>query len=201
MSESRPIDKDRLQMYISVTKITIVLCWLSLFDFWAIKIFGGNWFEIMVENENFIKFSNAVQNTWLKYLSSFITIFIARYFTFGAICQKFVFKGKTLFFVLAMIISMWVVVNFIDIPFLNMWYAYILIATFAVFYQKKWKKLYGLLAIAFDFIFSTVSILTRNIELQIITDYLVGYILLIDMNIMYFIYYLYSNLLRLKKEN
>jgi hypothetical protein len=202
MSETKPIvDKDRLQMYISVTKITIVLCWLSLFAFWAIKIFGGNWFEIMVENENFIKFSDAVQNTWLKYFSSFITIFIARYFTFGAICQKFVFKGKTLFLVLAMIISMWIVVNFIDIPFLNMWYAYILIATFAIFYQKKWKKLYGLLVIAFDFIFSTVSILTRNIELQIITDYLVGYILLIDMNIMYFIYYLYSNLLRLKKEN
>lgn len=194
------MNKDRLQMYISVTKITIILCWLSLFAFWAVKIFGGNWFEILVENENFIKFSDAVQNTWLKYISSFITIFISSYLIFGAICEKFYFKNLELFIISLLIISMWAVVNFANSEFLNMWYTYILTAVFAAFYQKKWKKLYGLLSIFLDMLFSTISMVTRNIELHIVDNYLIGYILLIDMYIMYFLYYLHSNLIRLKKE-
>jgi hypothetical protein len=84
----------KLKTYIHITRITIALCWIALFAFWAIKLFGGNWFEIVVENKNFIKFSNIVQNTWVKYLVSLFTIAVAKYLTFGAICQKFYFKGK-----------------------------------------------------------------------------------------------------------
>ena len=88
------MNKDRLQMYESLTKITIVLCWLSLFSFWAIKRFGGNLFEIMVENQNFIKFSNLVQNTWVKYLVSFFTTMFGNLIMFCAISQTFFFKGN-----------------------------------------------------------------------------------------------------------
>ena len=41
---NKEIDKDKLQMYNSIVRTTIVLCWLSLFSFWGIKILGGNWF-------------------------------------------------------------------------------------------------------------------------------------------------------------
>ena len=198
---ARTVDKDKLKMYISITRITIVICWVALLIFWAIKIFGYNIFEIMVENPNFLWFSNFVQNSWLAYLSSFITTFVAKYLTFGAICQKFIFKGRQAIIIVAAIISIWAVINFLNIDFLNMWYAYILMAIIGFFYHKGWKRSLGLIAIACDFVFSTVSILTRNIELHIITDYLSGYVLLIDMYIMYALYYLYSNLLRLKKEN
>ena len=193
-------DKDRLQMYISVTKITIVLCWLSLFAFWAIKLFGGNWFEIMVENENFVKFSDAVQNTWLKYLVSFFTIFIAKYFTFCAICQKFTFKGKQLIVILICIISIWYGVNFINTDFIKMFYAYILYFLVGMVYQKKWKKCFGVLAIILEFVFCTISMFVRNYELQILDDYLITAIFIIDVNIMIFLCYLYSNIIRLKKE-
>ena len=84
-------DKERLSMYVDITRITITLCWIALIAFWCLKLFGGNWFEIMVENENFIKFSDFVQNSWLKYIVSFITIFFGNYFMFGAISQNIVF--------------------------------------------------------------------------------------------------------------
>jgi hypothetical protein len=196
------INKDRLQMYVSLTKITIVLCWLSLFSFWAIKIFGGNWFEIMVENENFVRFSNTVQNTWLKYLVSFITVFTARFLTIGAICQKFVFKGKQLLIVMFSLISMWAVSNFVPMEILSLpvWYGYILLITIPIIFQKGWKKSFGVFAVILDFAFSSISMITRNVKLALVDDYLLLLILVIDMYIMFALYYLYSNLIRLKKE-
>lgn len=188
-------------MYVSLTKITIVLCWLSLFSFWAIKLFGGNWFEIMVENENFIKLSNTVQNTWLKYLVSFFTVFIANYLILCAIAQKFYFKGRTFAIVLLLITSVWGVSNFVPLTFayLPFWYAYFIMILWGVLTQKGWKKCFGILAIAFEFVFSTMSIVTRNISLYILDDYLMVAILIIDVNIMITLYYLYSNLIILKK--
>ena len=193
-------NKDRLQMYVSLTKITIVLCWLSLFSFWAIKLFGGNWFEIMVENENFVEFSNKVQNTWLKYLVSFFTIGIAKYLTFCAICQKFTFKGKHLLIVLSLIVSIWGIVNFIPVEFLQISYGYIIRALIGGIYQKGWKKLFGFVGIISEFAFSSISMIARNVELKFVTNYLVIMILLIDVYIMIALYYLYSNIIRLKKE-
>lgn len=192
-------DKDRLQMYISVTKIAIVLCWLSLFAFWALKIFGGNFFEIMVENENFLKFSQAVQNTWLKYLVSFITIFVSYYLMFGAVAQNIRLKGSKLVFYILSALLTWVTVNFVNIFLFEMFSGYVLIFIFGFVYQDKFKKMFGALAIILDFLFSTISMLVRSIELSMITDYLILLIGCIDFYIMYCLYFLYANLLNLKK--
>ena len=175
------MNKDRLQMYESLTKITIVLCWLSLFAFWSIKIFGGNWFEIAVENENFVKLSHYIQNSWLRYLSSLVTIFIARYFIFGAICEKFYFTGKWAIVVFASILSMWIIVDFIPVDFLKMWYGYFIMLIIGIAYHKGRKRFLGLLAIFLEILFSSISMLTRNIQLQIIDDYLVSMIGAIDL--------------------
>lgn len=187
-------------MYISVTRITIVICWLSLISFWVIKIFGGNWFEIMVENENFIEFSNIVQNTWVKYLLSLITMSISYYLMFSAVVQKIVIKGVYLYTVIICIISNWAITNFVQIPFLQTVYGYILIIICGFVFQYKWKKLLGLVAVALDFVFVLVSMITRNISLGFVTDYLTIMILMIDVYIMYLLYALYSNLIKYKKE-
>lgn len=192
-------DKDRLQMYISVTKIAIVLCWLSLFYFWALKIFGGNFFEIIVENENFLKFSQSVQNTWLKYLVSFITIFVSYYLMFGAVAQNIRLKGSKLVFYILSALLTWVTVNFVNIFLFEMFSGYVLIFIFGFVYQDKFKKMFGALAIILDFLFSTISMLVRSIELSMITDYLILLIGCIDFYIMYCLYFLYANILNLKK--
>lgn len=193
-------NQNKLQMYIETIKITIILCWIFLGCFWMIKLFGGNWFEIMVSNENFIKFSDLIQNTWLKCVVSFFTIGIAKYLTIGAVCQKLTFKGKHLLFVLCSIISIWAVVNFVPNDIIRMIYPYEIIMMFAILYQKKWRRLYGVLAIALEFLFSTISMLVRNVPINITQNYLVIAILIIDMYIMTTLYYLYANLIRLKKE-
>ena len=200
MSESRPIDKDRLQMYISVTKITIVLCWLSLFAFWAIKLFGGNWFEIMVENENFVKFSDIVQNTWLKYLVSLFTIGLCNFLMVGAIIQKFTFKGLNLLMIMLSTISIWIVANFVNLDILKLTFGYSVFTIIGVIKQNGWKKVFGLIAVALDFVFLTLSMITRNIEIHVLSNYMIALILSIDVYIMYFLYYLHFNLIRLKKE-
>ena len=187
-------------MYVSVTKITIVLCWLSLFSFWAIKLFGGNWFEIMVENENFVQFSNMVQNTWLKYVVSLFTVFFGNYFLFGAIQQQFKFDFRQFIVVIGITISMWIVANWIDFAQMKVWYGYVVIAIYGATVQVGWKRFFGVIAIVLQFIFSTISLLTRNVQFQLITNYLLIMVFLIDVYIMYILYYLYSNLIRLKKE-
>ena len=196
-------DKEKLSMYVDIIKITIIICWVSLVAFWLLKIFGGNLFEIMVENENFLKFSELVQNSWLKYLVSFFTIVSLKYLSICAICQRFYFKNKDFVILVCALIANWAVVNFVPLKYsiITSNFAYIIFIIYGIVYQTNWKKLFGLLAVVFDFAFSTISMIVRDIDLQVITDYLVLLILCIDIYIMTGLYYLYSNLIRIKKEN
>jgi hypothetical protein len=194
------MNKDRLQMYISVTKITIVLCWLSLFYFWAIKLFGGNWFEIMVENENLMAFSKFIQNSYLLHLSNLITTLLANYFIFCSIDERLYLRKYNLIYYLCASISMWVICNFTSFEILKMGYGYVLILLYSIFTKKGIKKIYGLLAIIFETLFTVISMATRNLPLWYFEEYLIFLILSIDLYIMYALYYLYINLNRLKKE-
>ena len=194
-------DKEKLSMCVDITRITIILCWIALIAFWCLKLFGGNWFEIMVGNENFIKFSDLVQNSWLKYVVSFITIFLGNYFMFGAISQQIVFKGKSLCIVIILITSIWAVSNFVPLSFifLPFWYGYFVLIVFGIISQVGWKKIYGLIAIVLEFSFSTISMMTRNTNETILSDYLASLILSIDVYLMIILYYSYTNLLKIKQ--
>ena len=194
------MNKDRLQMYISVTRIAIILCWLSLFSFWSLKIFGGNFFEIMVENENFLKFSQAVQNTWLKYIVSFLSTSLAYYFLYGAVFKRVKFERKFLFFYIISVICVWCVSNFVRITFIQFSFGYSVIILSSLIINKKISKLNGFICVFLDFVFSTVSMLTRSIELSLIQDYLILMIGTIDLHIMYSLYFLYSILIKMKRS-
>ena len=194
-------DKERLSMYVDITRITIILCWVALIAFWCLKLFGGNWFEIMVENENFIKFCEFAENTWIEHIINLLTILVGNYFLLCAVSQKFYFRGKLNIIAIILIISMWAKRFLPNILGLHFWYGYLVILLFGIFTQTKYKKLFGLVAIVLDTLFSTLSILTRNLELSLTTNFLVGNILLIDIYIMYILYYLYSNLIKLKRSN
>ena len=187
-------------MYISLMKITSVLCWLSLFSFWAIKLFGGNWFEIMVENENLMAFSKFIQNSYLLHLSNLITTLLANYFIFCSIDERLYLRKYNLIYYLCASISMWVICNFTSFEILKMGYGYALILLYSIFTKKGIKKIYGLLAIIFETFFTVISMATRNLPLWYFEEYLIFLILSIDLYIMYALYYLYINLKRLKKE-
>lgn len=47
--------------------LIILISWIALIICLIVKLFGGNWFELWLENDNFIKFCEFVDNTqWLK---------------------------------------------------------------------------------------------------------------------------------------
>lgn len=200
--ETNKIDKEKVKTYIDITRITIVICWIALLAFWAIKLFGGNFFEIVVQNENFVKFSDIVQNTWVKYIVSFFTISLANYLMIGAICQKFYFKGLQAIIVWLSIISMWAVSNFVPNTFFNMpiWYGYVVLLSIGIFYQKGYKKTFGIIAIICETAFSLISASIRNIPIAFMENYLIIFVFMFDLYIMTTLYYLYSNLNKLKKE-
>lgn len=193
---------DKIKTYVLIIRTTIVLCWISLFSFWLIKLFGGSYFEIAVKNDHFIKFSQFVENTPAKYFVSFVTIFIAKYITLCAICQKFKFKGKQNVIIIILIVSIWAISNFFPVgeTFFPSWYAYLIYIIIGIIFQKGWKKLFGFLAIILEMAFSTLSMIVRNIPLEIQSNYLISFIFIFDLYIMTILYYLYSNLSRLKKE-
>lgn len=194
-------DKERLSMYVDITRITITLCWIALIAFWCLKLFGGNWFEIMVQNENFIKFCKFAEKSWLKDLINLFTIIVTNYFLFGAISQKFYFPIKKTFIIIGLLVSMWAIRFLPNILGLHFWYGYLVIILYGIFVQKGYKKWFGVLGVLINFVFTTISIFVRNLPLELTTNFLIGNILLIDMYIMYVLYYLYFNLIRLEKEN
>lgn len=192
-------DKGKLATYIDITKQTIVICWIALFSFWAVKLFGGNFFEILVENENFVNLLNNAQSGWLRYLLSFITISLSNYFFIGAILEKFVFKKLNLLIYCFSTVSMWIITNFVNIDVLKMIYGYAIFVLIGFIFQKGLKKLYGVLSVALEFVFTTISILIRNVDLFVQSNFLIAVILSIDVFIMAMLYYLYVNLIRLKE--
>lgn len=194
-------DKGKLATYIDITNQTIVICWIALFSFWAVKLFGGNFFEILVENENFVKFSELVQSTWLKNFLSLITTFIGNFLIFSAISQKIKYNLKDTIIISLLIISMWFVVNFVpNFLGLSFWYGYFLILIFSFLYQKGNKRFLGFLAIILDIVFCTISMLIRNQNLNIMSNYMLTVIMSIDLYIMYALYCFYSILYKFKKE-
>lgn len=194
-------DKEKLSMYVDITRITIILCWIALIAFWCLNLFGGNWFEIMVENENFIKFSDLVQNTWLKYLISLITTALSNYLFIGAILQLFCFKGKYLITYIFSVFSMWAVANFVNINIIKMFYGYLVFIVIGIIFQSGWKKCFGVLATLFELSFTMISMIIRNINLVMIENYFVILIMIIDVYLMSALYLLYSNLIKLNRSN
>ena len=200
--KEKVIDNEKLKIYIQITRITIVVCWISLLSFWAIKLFGGNWFDIVVKNENFIRFSNIVQETKLRYVISFANTFIANYLLFCAISQKSHFKIKEFFIVFSLILSIWAISNFVPLGKIKFpsWYGYVVLILYSIVVNNGWKKLFGIISILLEALFTLISFCVRNLPLKITENYLLLMILVVDYYIMLFLYYLYINLIKLKKE-
>jgi hypothetical protein len=97
-------------------------------------------------------------------------------------------------------VSMWAVANFVTIETIRMYFGYVIIVLYAFIFQKKWKRAYGVIVMILETLFIGISMLTRNMELNIVYDYLTFLILSIDIYIMYALYYLYVNLIRLKRR-
>lgn len=190
-------------------KRAIILCWIMLVVCFAIKLFGGNWFEIAVNNEHFSKVCETIDNTPILFYS--IGWFLYVVSTFWVVCSCSLIPIPSTF---EMVTSLFVLTGvwasqFVSTMFKSIIEIAVLIVLPIVFnvvrnkdvrpiqtIKKTWY--YGIIGAALILAFQAISLLTRNIGIKFTDDStLVTFILLIDYYIMIVLYYLY---IRLRKE-
>ena len=182
-------------------KRAIVLCWIMLVACFVIKLFGGNWFEVVCTNEHFIMVCDFIENNIILYqLLSFFVYLIPTFFMTITMCGIIKPKPKEIIVVFAFLAIAWIS-KFISheikscFEFLSFFSLPIILNANNVVCIKKsiksnWYK--GILGTVLILAFQMISLFTRNIGIKIVKDNLVvSFILLIDYYIMIALYYLY----------
>ena len=184
-------------------KRVIVVCWIALAICFGIKLFGGNLFEIMCENENFIKVCEYADNHWwADYLISFIYSYISNYFTILAICGKWKFsKIEFIIYSITTFVGCGVKLfsPLLGIVF-DIWNIVIMPCVFTLKTPKR--HIWVLIGNGLLILFQMVSMFVKNLSLEIVTNngLLIGIIYSIDVTLMTLLYYLYTNFLVQRKE-
>lgn len=191
-------------------KRAIILCWVMLVGCFAVKLFGGNWFEVVCTNEHFANFCAFVQNNDLAFeMASFILYVFPSYIIM--MCISFITKpNKKQWCIMSLgILLVWAcrawsleiksvaeILNAFCMP---------IILNYLKDDNKSWRInfkntwYYGIVGYLVILCFQIVSLVTRNIGIKFVSDnVLVTFILLIDYYIMLCLYYLY---IKLKKES
>jgi hypothetical protein len=185
------LDKERY------LKRVIVVCWIALAICFGIKLFGGNLFEIICNNENFIKVCEYADNHfWAYYLINAINNLVLSYFFVLAICQKYTYKKWELILLIITVLVA-TIVKYYSMIFgfvFDIWQGIVLPCIFTIKNPKRhWNAVIGnVLLIAFQFL----SLITRSIGLKILSGEraLIVVIFSVDVFLMILLYYLYSNI-------
>lgn len=184
------LDKERY------LKRVIVVCWIALAMCFGIKLFGGNLFEIMCENENFIKVCDYADNHWWAYyLLNAVNSLVLSYFYTLAVCQKWKYERWQLIVLIVTVFAGTLLKYYSNIVGLlfDLWHMIVMPCLFTIRTPKKhWNALIGNFLVL---IFQAVSLFVKNIGIRIISreNALMVVIFSIDVFIMVLLYYLYSN--------
>lgn len=182
------VDKARL------LRRVIIISWASLALCFVIKIFGGNFFEIMCESPNYKALCEyADTHFWLKYLIAVCSSMLCQSFYTLAILQKYKFnKCQLIITIISVLISSFVKYfnNTIGLVF-DIWLLFILPAILLKDIKSTWKILF---AFALNIVFQFISLIVKNLSFVFIDDStFITLIYGIDVYLMCFIYYLYRN--------
>lgn len=183
-------------------KRVIIVCWLALIICSCIKLFGGNLFEIVCENENFIKVCEYADNhLWADILISGSVCFVQLYFLILAMCQKIRYNKTELIIFSATVITGTILKilapSWLGVVF-DFWQVIFMPSVFLWKDKKRWINIViaNFLLVAFQML----SLITKNLSLSVLGDSILeGAIYSIDVMIMIVLYYCYSNLI-IRKE-
>lgn len=183
-----------------VLRRAINICWVLLAICFVVKIFGGNFFNIVCNNEKFVEFCNYVDNSrLLQFAIGCVSSYVTYALFYLALCKKMWFQKKELIFLLI------VTPICVYLRMINNTIAFIMnfVQLFAFpFIFKRNNKLiitrwfvpiliYGNIL---NLGFQLISAVIKNIAIKILTDsFLIAFIFTIDIYIMLALYYLYSN--------
>ena len=188
------VDKARL------LRRVIVISWIALALCFVIKIFGGNFFEIMCENPNYKALCEyADSHFWCKYLLAFLSSFISISLYLLAIIKEYKFtRFQFIFSTISIALCCGIKLVFPNYGFIgDIWMS---IITPIIFLGKNFKGYLAIVvAILLTLIFEIISLLVKNMAIKVIDDNtFISLIYMIDVYIMCFLYYLYRNY---QKEN
>lgn len=183
------VDKARL------LRRAIVISWITLALCFVVKIFGGNFFEIMCESDNYKALCEyADTHLWLKFVIGFLSSMLCQSLYELAILQKYKFSVKELVITTISVATACVVkMNSQSIGLIfDLWLLVLLpIVLLGKQYKRYWNALLGLV---FNFAFQLLSVLVKNIGIVNVGEtYFIGLIYAIDVYLMLFLYYLYRN--------
>ena len=191
------VDKARL------LRRVIIISWISLALCFVIKIFGGNFFEIMCENPNYKALCEyADTHLWLKFTIGFVSALYCQSLYNLSIIQEYKYKLWQFFCTLFCVLLNSIVRLFYN----GTWTLLLDFLLFAglpmILLGKKYKRYYQILiAWVITFLLQVVSLLVKNIGLVNVGEtYFVGLIYSMDIYIMCFLYYLYRNFEKERKS-
>lgn len=181
-------------------KRAIIACWVMLVACFAIKIFGGNWFEIVCTNEHFLKVCNFIDETIIaREILMFILYFISTFaILVCASCSSRLSKGQYIYIFASLIVvflskyfssdvkTLIELINTITCPVIV---NFIENKNIKQSIKKYWSN--GIIVYIIVFAFQAISFITRNIGIRYVDDNsLVSFILLTDYYLMILLYYL-----------
>ena len=174
----------------------IISCWVVLIACFLIKIFGGNWFEIICENQNFINICEWLDRSWVKYIVATLVYAPSSYLIYLCLTKQ------------KLLDDWWILLILIPAPLLKDkiailgWVIDILVLILLPLIKGKFKNwLYLLIGIGLTFAFQLVSLLTKNITINLTNEpSLIALIMQVDYYIMIILYYLYIQYYRKEKE-
>jgi hypothetical protein len=181
-------------------KRAIALCWIMLVACFVVKLFGGNWFEVVCTNEHFLQVCEIVDNNKVVWCIVGVVLYIFPQSFAILSCSKIVKPNKNQ--VALLIWSLLFVWSLQFVSTIAKSIAEILVICLlpvALAYVGKMERPFkpylfrGIIGCVLIFVFQTISMLIRNIGLALLDNSaLVTFILLTDYYIMIALYYLYS---------
>lgn len=179
-------------------KRVIAISWLALLVCFLIKIFGGNFFVIMCENERFIAVCEYADNHfWANYLISCLYCFVSLYFfTLAIIEQTRYTKIQLIIVIFTVLIGSFIKIKSVSLGWVfDIWQGFIMNA---IFLGKRFKKyiriIVGLILIL---TFQLLSLVTKDVGITTLgSQLLIDMIFSIDVILMELLYFSYANLIK-----
>lgn len=203
MKSREVVTKDNYKQI--VLKRMIILCWILLAVCFVVKIFGGNFFNIVCQNERFIKACEFVdKNVWLQYIIGCISTLFLQTLYLLAISKHLWFTRKREVVIVLLSTFIGVALRMMNnwLPLIMDIYQYILMPFIINDNFKIRVKILRIVAsYIMTFVFQLISLLTKNLSFGFTTsnyNFVISIIFMIDVYIMVILYYLYINF---KKEN
>ena len=185
------LDKERY------LKRVIVVCWIALAICFGIKLFGGNLFEIMCENEKFIKVCEYADNHfWVSYIINSAYCFACMYFHTLAMIRQWRYDG----FQLTVISATVLIGNFVKLinPIVSFCYDIWqgIVMPYLISFRKNARLIHIIIGNLLLIVFQVISLFVKNLKIGLITEngMLIGIIYGIDVFLMVILYYFYSNI-------